>query len=45
MLTELGRRGYATVGEPGRRVVREELERDGSALPWTDLAAFLCRAF
>jgi predicted ATPase len=44
LLTELDRRGYATVEEPGRRIVREELERDGSVLPWKDLEAFLLRA-
>lgn len=45
LLAELGRRGYATVEEPGRRIVREELERGGSALPWSDLEAFLRKAF
>jgi predicted ATPase len=32
------------VEEPGRRIVRQELERGGSALPWVDGAAFLRRA-
>jgi predicted ATPase len=32
------------VEEPGRRIVREEIERKGSALPWVDSAAFLRRA-
>src|SRR3954469_5055917 len=45
LLTELHRRGYATVEEPGRRIVREELECSGSALPWMDSEAFLRRAF
>ena len=44
LLTELGRRGYAVVEEPGRRIVRQELESDGSALPWADADAFLRRA-
>ncbi|XHS02275.1 ATPase [Sphingomonas sp. DBB INV C78] len=44
MLTELGRRGYAIVEEPGRRIVAEELEGSGAALPWVDLAAFARRA-
>lgn len=44
LLAELGRRGYAIVEEPGRRIVREEVERKGSALPWVDMAAFLRRA-
>ena len=45
LLTELHRRGYATVEEPGRRIVKEELECGGSALPWMDAEAFLRRAF
>jgi predicted ATPase len=44
LLAELGRRGYAIVEEPGRRIVREEIARGGSALPWQDAAAFLHRA-
>ncbi|HEX2552168.1 MAG TPA: AAA family ATPase [Microvirga sp.] len=40
LLAELGRRGYSVVEEPGRRIVREELARGGSALPWIDEAAF-----
>lgn len=44
MLAELGRRGHAIVEEPGRRIVKEELERNGSALPWVDGIAFARRA-
>ena len=44
LLAELARRGYATVEEPGRRIVRQELETGGSALPWTDPVAFARRA-
>jgi len=44
LLTELGRRGHAVVEEPGRRIVRQELERDGAALPWVNAAAFARRA-
>lgn len=44
LLEELARRGYATVEEPGRRIVREETARGGAALPWVDLAAFARRA-
>ena len=44
LLAKLGRRGYATVEEPGRRIVREEMDGGGSALPWVDTAAFLRRA-
>ena len=29
--------------EPGRRIVKEELKSDGSALPWADEAAFAHR--
>lgn len=44
LLAEFGRRGYATVEEPGRRIVKEELASAGSALPWKDGAAFARRA-
>ena len=44
LLSELGRRGHATVEEPGRRIVRQELVGDGSALPWVNKAAFARRA-
>jgi predicted ATPase len=44
LLAELARRGLAVVEEPGRRIVRDELGRDGHALPWVDLAAFARRA-
>lgn len=44
MLTELARRGYATVEEPGRRIVKEELAGQGAALPWVDPTAFARRA-
>jgi predicted ATPase len=44
LLEELRRRGHATVEEPGRRIVAEELRRGGSALPWLDPIAFAQRA-
>ncbi|WP_186389727.1 AAA family ATPase [Stappia sp. TSB10P1A] len=44
LIEELARRGHRTVEEPGRRIVREELAGEGSALPWIDLAAFARRA-
>jgi predicted ATPase len=44
LLGKLAQRGHATVEEPGRRIVKEELERAGSALPWVDKAAFARRA-
>jgi predicted ATPase len=44
LLAELRRRGFATIDEPGRRIVAEELKRGGTALPWVDAVAFLRRA-
>jgi predicted ATPase len=44
LLNALRRRGYATVEEPGRRIVVEELARNGTALPWCDGVAFARRA-
>jgi predicted ATPase len=44
LLVELGRRGYATVEEPGRRIVKEEMLGTGLALPWVDAIAFARRA-
>jgi predicted ATPase len=44
LLGELKRRGFATVEEPGRRVVRQEMLGDGAALPWVNAAAFARRA-
>jgi predicted ATPase len=44
LLIELARRGHAVVDEPGRRIVKEGLGGDGSALPWVDGAAFARRA-
>jgi len=43
LLAELARRGFATIEEPGRRVVREELTSRGNALPWIDGIAFARR--
>lgn len=44
LLAELGRRGHAIVEEPGRRIVKQELESNGTALPWVDAVAFARRA-
>ena len=44
LLAELGRRGHAVVEEPGRRIVKQELESGGRALPWIDATAFARRA-
>jgi predicted ATPase len=44
LLSELARRGFAVVEEPGRRIVRDELQRGGELLPWVDAIAFARRA-
>ena len=44
LLSELARRGCTVVAEPGRRIIAEEREGDGSALPWIDAPAFGRRA-
>jgi predicted ATPase len=36
LLAELGRRRYAVVEEPGRRIVKTEIHSNGTALPWID---------
>jgi hypothetical protein len=40
LLTALGRRGYITVEEPDRRLVKEEMLGNGLALPLVDETAF-----
>src|SRR5690242_939578 len=40
LLSELERRGHAIVAEPALRVVADERQRDGRALPWIDAVAF-----
>lgn len=44
LAAELAARGHAVVDEPGRRIVRDEIRKDGTALPWIDMAKFLRRA-
>jgi len=44
LLAELAARGHPVVEEPGRRIVKQELETGGQALPWVDPAAFAHRA-
>jgi predicted ATPase len=44
LLGELSRRGHSIVDEPGRRIVKQELQDGGSALPWIDATAFTRRA-
>lgn len=40
LLAELARRGYATVAEPGRRIIAGVRAGKGGALPWDDPAGF-----
>jgi len=44
LLLELESRGFAVVNEPGRRIVQEEQDKAGQALPWVDLEAFAKKA-
>jgi predicted ATPase len=44
LLAELGKRGHSIVEEPGRRIVKQELQQGGKALPWEDASAFAHRA-
>lgn len=44
LLSTLAARGFCVVEEPGRRIVRQERDSGGQALPWTDMAAFARRA-
>ncbi|WP_342448062.1 AAA family ATPase [Parasedimentitalea huanghaiensis] len=44
VLSELGSKGYKTVEEPGRRIVKEELAKGGRMLPWFEAVAFAHRA-
>lgn len=41
LLSHLAARGFATVDEPGRRIVRAQMQAGGKALPWLDLPGFL----
>lgn len=43
LLAMLARQGHRVVPEPGRRVVHEEQDGAGRAVPWVDLEAFLRR--
>lgn len=46
LLATMARRGYATMPEPGREVVRQQLASGGDGLPWRNLERFaaLCVA-
>lgn len=43
LITELARRGFHTIPESGRAIIREELGRGGNALPWADRTAFAAK--
>lgn len=43
LLSELAGRGFMTVEEPGRRIVKSEMASGGRALPWIDMTAFAHR--
>ena len=45
MISELSMRGYATVAEPGRRVIAAERARDGDGFPWENAERFADLAF
>lgn len=44
LLRALEKRGFATVEEPGRRIVSDELAGCGKALQWVNMKAFAQRA-
>lgn len=41
LLSELVKRGYSVVFEPGRQIVKEQHAIEGDGLPWTNLQKFL----
>ena len=43
LITELARRGFHTIPESGRAIIREEVARGGDALPWADRMAYVER--
>ncbi len=40
LITELARRGFNTIPESGRAIIREEMPSGGDALPWADRMAY-----
>ena len=40
LITELARRGFHTIPESGRAIIREEMASGGDALPWADRRAY-----
>ncbi len=45
LIEALHAKGFATTEEAGRGVIREEMEKDGEALPWADHQRFAERMF
>ncbi len=45
LITGLARRGFHTIPESGRAIIREEMARGGDALPWADRMAYVERMF
>lgn len=43
LLETLAAQGFATVGEAGRSVIRDEIAKGGTALPWNNRARFAAR--
>ncbi len=40
LITDLARRGFHTIPESGRAIIREEMQCGGDALPWADRMAY-----
>ncbi|WP_417742872.1 AAA family ATPase [Salipiger sp.] len=40
LITELSRRGFRTIPESGRAVIREEMQSGRDAFPWADRMAY-----
>lgn len=40
IIESLAKLGYSAISEAGRMIVKEELQKDNGALPWTDEIAF-----
>ena len=40
LITKLARRGFHTIPESGRAIIREEMQSGGDALPWADRMSY-----
>lgn len=45
LITELAHRGFHTIPESGRAIIREEMASGGDALPWADRMAYAERCW